>query len=140
LAAVGWPAAELFDKKIAAANNLPALLDANDRVPSVLNGGLAKVPPAFWAVTLGIAFAIECLGKAKEDSARRAGGKLTPGDLGFDPFNYKALTYEGRFYEAEAELFNGRLAMLGIAGFVFQEVMTKQGVVDETPFFFHNPF
>ena len=140
LAAVGWPAAELFDKKIAAAYNLPALLGEGDRVPSVLNGGLAKVPPAFWAVTLGVAFAIECLGKAKEDAARKAGGIYTPGDLGFDPFEFKALTREGRFYEAEAELFNGRLAMLGIAGFVFQEFFTHEGVINETPFFFHNPF
>ena len=140
LAAAGWPAAELIDKKIAAAYNLPALLGDGDRVPSILNGGLSKVPPAFWAATLGVAAAIECLGKAKADQARREGGIYTPGDLGFDPFEFKALTKEGRFYEAEAELFNGRLAMLGIAGFVFQELVTKEGVVNETPFFFHNPF
>ena len=83
---------------------------------------------------------LESGGKEKEEKARKAGGTYTPGDLGFDPFEFKALTREGRFYEAEAEIFNGRLAMLGIAGFVFQEFATHQAVVNETPFFFTNPF
>merc|ERR1712232_1015335 len=31
---------------------------------------------------------------------------------------------------------NGRLAMLAITGFCFQEVLTHQAVIDQTPFFF----
>merc|ERR1712012_1063201 len=37
LAAAGWPLSEVFDKKIATALGMAPVLDANDRVPSVLN-------------------------------------------------------------------------------------------------------
>ena len=53
LAAAGWPLSEVFDKKIAAAMNLDPLLDGSDRVPSLLNGGLGKVSPAYWVACIG---------------------------------------------------------------------------------------
>jgi hypothetical protein len=137
LAAVGWPAAELFDKKIAAAYELSPLLDFEGRVPSVLNGGLSKVPPAFWAATLGVAAAIESFGLLKESIAKKQGVQYTPGDLGFDPFNLEAITKEGRKYQLEAELFNGRLAMLAITFFAFNEFFTDGAIVRETPFLFY---
>lgn len=135
LAAVGWPIAELLDRTLASQWGLKPLL-VDGRVPSVLNGGLASTPFAFWAATLGVAAAIETYGLLKEQSATEAGAMLTPGDLGFDPFGLTAKTPEGRKYELEAELFNGRLAMLAITGFALQEWWTKVSVVNETPEFF----
>merc|ERR1719512_328393 len=54
LAAAGWPISEVFDKKIATAFGMTPLLDASDRVPSVLNGGLGKVPILYWVGVLGL--------------------------------------------------------------------------------------
>ena len=60
----------------------------------------------------------------------------TPGDLGFDPLGMAGSTRQERFYQSEAELFNGRLAMLAITGYALQEWWTQNAVVNETPLFF----
>ena len=137
LAAVGWPISELLDRKLAFLFNLKPLLVYQDRVPSVLNGGLDRTPGAYWAAVLGVAFAIESLGFLKESKAANAGTQYTPGDLGFDPLGLaKGKSMEERKYKAEAELFNGRLAMLAITGFAIQEWWTQNSVINETPIFF----
>jgi hypothetical protein len=137
LAAVGWPISELLDRKLAFLFNLKPLLVYQDRVPSVLNGGLDRTPGAYWAAALGVAFAIESLGFLKESKAANAGTQYTPGDLGFDPLGLaKGKSIEERKYKAEAELFNGRLAMLAITGFAIQEWWTQNSVINETPIFF----
>lgn len=140
LAAVGWPLSELFDKKLAGIFDLQPLVDVHDRVPSVLNGGLGNTPGAYWAAALGVAFAIESLGFLKEQSSAAVpDATATPGDLGFDPLGLAGNTKEERLYKAEAELFNGRLAMLAITGFALQEFWTQTAVINQTPFFF-KPF
>lgn len=49
LAAVGWPAAELWDRQAAALAGLPSLLDLNDGLnPSLLNGGLLSLVRRGW--------------------------------------------------------------------------------------------
>ena len=53
LAAAGWPLSELLDRKIASALNLDPVLDASDRVPSLLNGGLDKISPLWWGFCIG---------------------------------------------------------------------------------------
>jgi hypothetical protein len=136
LAAVGWPLAELFDKKIAYALELKPLLVFQDRVPSILNGGLDRTPAVYWASALGVAFAIESFGLIKSRNAAKAGSDYTPGDLGFDPLGLAGKTGEERMFKAEAELFNGRVAMLAITGFAVQEWWTQNSVINETPFFF----
>lgn len=137
LAAVGWPIAELFDRKLAFLLGLKPLLVFQDRVPSVLNGGLDRTPPAYWAAALGIAFAIESMGFLKEGSAAKNGSKYTPGDLGFDPLGLaKGKSKEERMLLGESEIFNGRLAMLAITGFALQEWWTQNSVINETPIFF----
>jgi hypothetical protein len=137
LAAVGWPIAELFDRKLAFLFNLRPLLVYQDRVPSVLNGGLDRTPAAYWAAVLGVAFAIESLGFIKEGNAAKSNSPYTPGDLGFDPLGLaKGNSKDERMYKAEAELFNGRLAMLAITGFAIQEWWTQNSVINETPIFF----
>jgi hypothetical protein len=136
LAAVGWPLAELFDKKIAYAFELKPLLVFQDRVPSILNGGLDRTPAAYWASALGVAFAIESFGLIKSQNAANAGSDYTPGDLGFDPLGLAGKSGEERMFKAEAELFNGRLSMLAITGFAVQEWWTQNSVINETPIFF----
>ena len=136
LAAVGWPLSELFDKKLASVFELKPLLVFQDRVPSVLNGGLDRTPGVYWAAALGVAFAIESFGILKAQNAANAGSDSTPGDLSFDPLGLAGKTGEERMFKAEAELFNGRLAMLAVTGFAVQEWLTQNAVVNETPIFF----
>ena len=129
LAAAGWPLSELFDKKIAAALGMSPVLDASDRVPSLLNGGLGKISPAYWIGCLGAAALVDVLGQL-----RMKGDGYQPGDYGLR-LGYPA-DDAGRERMQLAELKNGRLAMIAIFGFAVQEFVTKQGVVDETPIFF----
>ena len=48
-------------------------------------------------------------------------------------------TDKQKFFMQEAEIFNGRIAMLAITGFVAQEYYTNMAVINETPIFF-KPF
>jgi len=123
LAAIGWPLAELLNKSI-------------DRAPSVLNGGLGKVTPVFWAGLLTILSAVELLGIFNEN---REGSDYMPGNYGFNPLRLWSQNDDQRKFSMEAEIFNGRLAMLAIFGFVMQEFVTKIPVIEQTPFFF-KPF
>ena len=135
LAAAGWPISELFDAKIAKVMGMTAIVDASDRAPSVLNGGLGKVSPVYWLACLAGAAAIDLYGiKSASNKA-----DYTPGDLGFDPFGVYPKDEEGQKWFQTAELKNGRLAMIAITAFAVQELVTKTGVVDETPLFF-KPF
>lgn len=133
LAAAGWPISELFDRKIAASLNLPTILDATDRAPSLLNGGLGKISPLYWGFVLALASAIELYGM------KRGSGEVA-GDLGFDPLGLYPDSPEARFEMQTKEIKNGRLAMMGVLGFAVQEAVTRMGVVDETPAFFYSPF
>jgi hypothetical protein len=116
LAAVGWPLSELFDKPLAHMWDMKPLLGFGDRVPSILNGGLAKVPPLYWVAVLAVASAIELKDMNNNDSNVGLYSK-TRMDV--------------------AEIQNGRLAMMAIVGFAVQEYVTKIGVVNQTPIFFH---
>lgn len=134
LAAAGWPLSELFDRKLASWINMQPLVDANDRAPSVLNGGLGKVSPVYWVACLAAAAAVDFYGISRA----RKGEASFPGDLGIDIGLYPK-DKAGQERMQLAELKNGRLAMIAITGFALQEFVTKFGVVDETPVFF-KPF
>ena len=131
LAAAGWPLSEVLDKKIAAAIGMQPLLDGGDRVPSLLNGGLGKISPAYWVGCIGAAALIDIFGTLR---SKQGGNGYLPGDFGL------RLGYpkdeEGQKWMQLAEIKNGRLAMIAIFGFAIQEFVSKQGVVDETPLFF----
>lgn len=133
LAAAGWPISELFDKKIASILGLPALVDSNDRVPSLLNGGLGKVSPVYWVGCILFAAGIDVLGtfRARSDSL-----DYFPGNFGFDPLGLYPKDEEGQRRMQLAEIKNGRLAMMAVFGFAIQEAVTNLGVIDETPLFF----
>ena len=131
LAAAGWPLSEVLDKKIAGALNLPAVLDAADRAPSVLNGGLGKISPVYWAACLIGAAGVEAYGLSQKSKA-----DYYPGKLGFDPLGLYPSDEAGQMRMQTTEIKNGRLAMIAITAFAAQEFVSKLGVVDETPFFF----
>lgn len=134
LAAAGWVFAERFDEQIAASVGMEPLLNSNDRVPSVFNGGMDNVSPLFWGFCLGLTAAIDLFGVQR---ARSVDG-YKPGDLGFDPLNMypPEEDVEGRQRMDLAEIKHCRLGMIAITAFSVQEFVSKIGVVDETPWFF----
>lgn len=133
LAAAGWPLSELFDKQIAHSLHLKPLLGFGDKVPSLLNGGLTKVSPVYWGVILAMAGGIELFSQKRKDEEDYS----FPGNLNFDPLGLYPKDKAGQMRMQLSEIKNGRLAMLAIFGFAVQEAVTKIGVVNATPFFFH---
>ena len=132
-AAVGWPTSELMDRAIADYFHVPSLLDDGDRVPSILNGGMERVSPQWWGFCVGLAGAIDVYGISK---ARRGGPDYTPGNLGFDPLNFYPIDKETQQQVQLAEIKHGRVAMLGVLGYVVEEYISKMAVIDDTPMFF----
>ena len=132
LAAAGWPLSEVLDKKIATALHMAPLLDAADRAPSVLNGGLGKVSPFYWIACLAAAAAIDAFGTYRSQNAK----DYLPGDFGFDPLGLYPKDEAGKLNMQLSEIKHGRLAMIAITAFAVQEFVSKTGVVDETPVFF----
>mmetsp|Transcript_2305 Transcript_2305/g.4769 ORF Transcript_2305/g.4769 Transcript_2305/m.4769 type:complete len:160 (+) Transcript_2305:817-1296(+) len=132
LAAAGWPIAELLDRSLANIIGQQPIVDGFDRSPSLLNGGLEKISPLYWAGILLAASAIDLyqINKANSDP------EYTPGNIGFDPLGLYPKDVEGQKKMLAKELRNGRLAMIAITAFAAQEFVTNTGVVDQTPFFF----
>ncbi|CAN0369502.1 unnamed protein product [Discosporangium mesarthrocarpum] len=93
--------------------------------------------PAFWvAATTGIAF-IEyqaiIQGWDEVDSTTGTGNlkpEYIPGDLGFDPLGLKPEDPEALKTMQTKELNNGRLAMIGVAGMLVQELVDAQSILD----------
>ena len=133
LAAAGWPLSEILDKKIAAAFNLAPLLDATDRAPSLLNGGLGKVSPIYWVACLVFAAVIDASGTKR--ATFKAEGYF-PGNLAFDPLGFYPKNEDEQKFMQTAEIKHGRVAMMAVVGYAIQEYVFKQGVVDESPFSF----
>ena len=122
LAAVGWPLGELFQPDLAAQWHAPSLVFAQGgENPSVLNGGLQNVPVVFWAGALAVAVAAELAGLQAANDGK------APGDLGLRA-GQKLLASAG-IEAAEAELANGRVAMLAVVAYVLQEfAATSTGI------------
>lgn len=120
------------------------MLNENDRVPSLLNGGLDSISPIFWGVCLGLSAAIDLRGvqnaRYKTQFNEADGESYLPGDYGFDPLGLYPSDEEGQRRMQLCEIKHGRLAMLAVTGFAFQEYVSKVGVIDETPLFFHPLF
>ena len=137
LAAVGWPIAEELQGPIAKALGQPDLLvkgcvgggsqcaEALTLVPSVLNGGLDRISPLYWGAVLLFSAGVEAyaLRIGKSDN-------YLPGDLGFDPLRLYAGKDAGWKRDMQLkELNNGRLAMMAITGYAFNEAATKISVI-----------
>ena len=109
--------------------HLKPLLVEGDRVPSLLNGGLQQVNPFYWMGILAVAGLFEAVNSMNQDDQQI-----------FDPLNMFPKDAEGQKTMEEAEIKHGRLAMLAITSFAAIEAITRQAIVDGTPFFFHPPF
>merc|ERR1712194_626085 len=98
--------------------------------PSVLNDGLSHAPfPAFWIAAVAVAAAIEIRESVDGYLSIRINSAKTNFDL-FNPYDKQL------HFMLEAELFNGRLGMMAITGFAFQEWFLGSAVVDQVPIFF----
>jgi len=145
LAAAGWPLSEVFDRPLTElvdadlGLSLSPVLDAGDRVPSILNGGMENVSPLWWGFCLGLTAAVDVKGIMKSRHSDNDGSGEYGWDYGFDPLGLYPYDEEGRERMQLAEIKHGRLSMLAVTGFAMQEYVSKVGVVDETPIFFH-PF
>jgi len=128
LAAVGWPISELLDKKLSTVMHMKPMVVEGDRVPSLLNGGLLQVNPFFWFGVLAMAGFVEVLDVMKVN------------DRVFDPLKLYPSDTEGQKRMQLAEIKNGRLAMMAVTTFVAIEAITRQAVVNTTPFLFHMAF
>merc|ERR1719261_1692811 len=100
---------------------------------------LAQVNPTFWFIlTIGIARAeVERarIGWVEpENTPYDKPGLLrdsyTPGDIGFDPLGLKPEDPEEFLALQNKELQNGRLAMIGAAGFLAQELVDGKGIIE----------
>merc|ERR1719454_372051 len=130
LAAAGWPLGEVFDKPLADTFGVSSpLVENNGLSPSLLNGGLGLISPAYWVTIIGMAAAVEALGFTLKN-------KEVPGDYGFDPLGLYPKDMAGQMIMQEKELIHGRVAMVAIVAFAAQEFASKISVVQESPFLF----
>jgi len=113
------------------------LWDAQVSGPAITH--LGQVPEGFWALLLiGIGGAEQLRAEKgwvdPSDVPFDRPGLLredyTPGDIGFDPLNLKPEDPAELLIMQNKELQNGRLAMIGAAGFLAQELSDKKGIIE----------
>ena len=128
LAAVGWPLSELFDGPLAKTLGVQSALLADGRAPSLLNGGLGAINGAYWGAVIGAAIFIEA--KGLDQMFGKKPFDYMPGSLGFDP-----LKRDSNFFR-EAEIQNGRVAMIAVTIFAAEEAIFQAPIVEKTSIFF----
>jgi hypothetical protein len=151
LAVVGWPISEIYHYQLSVDFGLQdELIATGGRAPSVLNGGLDNINVL---LSLGLFIAVggvlefELMRRRQEipDDLRnffdmwREDGWDMPGNYGFDPLQFGTricTNDQSKRTMGTVEIFNGRMAMLAMLGFVVQEYITKLPVIRETPQFF----
>jgi hypothetical protein len=108
LAAFGWPISEL--------TNFGDLLNGDGRAPSLLNGGLENVNTLYWAAVVALGIFAESKGLDKQYGKQK---EYLPGMLGFDPLGGDSPGMRN------AEILNGRVAMVAITIYALEEALTK---------------
>jgi hypothetical protein len=108
LAALGWPVSEL--------TNIGGLLNGDGRAPALLNGGLDKVNVAYWVFVIALGSFAESKGLDKQYGKQK---DYLPGMLGFDPLGADSSGMRN------AEILNGRVAMMAITLYALEEAVTK---------------
>merc|ERR1712054_385106 len=111
LAAFGWPISEV--------TNFGKLLTSDGRAPSLLNGGLGEVNGAYWGLVVAIAIFAESKGLDKQYGKQE---DYLPGMLGFDPLGADSPSMRN------AEITNGRVAMVAITVFALEEALIKSPI------------
>ena len=92
------------------------LLTAEGRAPSLLNGGLGEVNGVYWAAVVALAVYWESKGLDKQFGKK---DDYLPGMLGFDPLGADSPSMRN------AEITNGRVAMMAITFYALEEALTK---------------
>ena len=125
------PFSELFHPYLSDITHRTNLLSDNNKVPSILNGGLEKINPVFFMAIIIFTTTIESMELYRTDK------NYIPGDLNFDPLNFykKNKTAFKKEFRTKKELNNGRLAMLAITYFAINEYFTNNPIIKNTPFF-----
>merc|ERR1719171_999425 len=108
LAAFGWPVSEI--------TNFGNLLNADGRAPSLLNGGLENINVVYWAAVIGLGVFAESKGLDKQYGKQQ---DYLPGMIGFDPLGADSPSMRN------AEITNGRVAMVAITIYALEEAVTK---------------
>lgn len=113
------------------------LFDATIKGPAITH--FPQVPTPFWA-TLAFLIGLYEIDRAKSgfvppsdvdfDKPGMLRAEYVPGDLGFDPFLLKPDNALDYIEMQNKELQNGRLAMIGAAGFMAQELVDGKGIVE----------
>jgi hypothetical protein len=139
LATLGWFTSEELQASLARKLGLPDELALGELAPTLVNGGLNKLPiwflPAVFLLTAYIESLPNMQGRRKNGLTYNTSVNNVPGDLGFDPLNLaKGLkTQMGtelvRLHNAEIK--HGRAAMIAIVAFVAQEYVSKQPLAAE---------
>ena len=111
LAAFGWPVSEI--------TNFGGLLTGDGRAPSLLNGGLGNVNGIYWAGVAALAVYWEGQGLDKKFGKQQ---DYLPGMLGFDPLGADSPSMR------EAEITNGRVAMMAITFYALEEALTRSPI------------
>lgn len=81
------------------------IVDASNRNPSILNGGLGKISPLYWVSVLAMAAAIDL--KQNELASSGSPDYKFPGDLGWDPLGLYPSDPEGQRRMQTAEIKHG---------------------------------
>ena len=97
-------------------------------MPSQLNGGLDTVNQFYWAAVIAAAIFVES--KSLDAMFGKKPDDYSPGMLGYDLFGYDGSKLRN------AEITNGRIAMVAIVVFAFEEAFFQAPVVRETSIFF----
>ena len=125
LASVGWPLSEKYHPYLSNLINKENLLAVGGKAPSLLNGGLEKINPAFFMIIIILSTTIESLAISKKYDK-----DIIPGYLAFDPLKLYSTKDVKTKRELELkELNNGRLAMIAITYYVISEFITKMPIV-----------
>jgi len=139
LAALGWLSSEQLQSGLAQSLGLPDDLVGNELAPSLVNGGLGDIPVWFLPAVVLVTAWIESIPKQRglraDALTYKPGRGRVPGDFGFDPLGFQSVA-EGFGRDLKwlhnAELKNGRLAMIAISAFVAQEFVSRGSVIAET--------
>ena len=125
LASVGWPLSEKYHPYLSNLINKDNLLAVGVKAPSLLNGGLEKINPAFFMIIIILSTTLESLAISKKYD-----NDIIPGNLAFDPLKLYSTKDVKTKRELELkELNNGRLAMIAITYYVISEFITKMPIV-----------
>ena len=140
LAATAVIAQELIHPLLAKLIGAKTVLSEGGLTPSVFNGGFDHPATALAiAFGTGVMMAVEVIDVKKRAEAGLSFNEWAKdsvaGDMQFDPLRFAAdLPATERYELQEAEMLNGRLAMVAVLSFVAYEAMMAQPVVHPISF------